>query len=118
MAFEDVLNTFDVVNVCHVRHPNLNGLEWIEERKQVQFSFVETAANTIALESVPIFKLTVNSDDAEVFVTLHQPDKRRIGSLNYFDMGVVVLQETNFKGTFIHELVNLSIQIKIYTIMI
>jgi len=45
-------------------------------------------------------KLVVGGEDAEMFATVHQPDKRRIGTPLYFDIGVTVLKETAMKGQY------------------
>ena len=51
------------------------------------------SGNSSELESVEMFEFKVKEDGAEAFLTVHQPDKRRIGSPDYFDIGITVLKK-------------------------
>jgi Calpain family cysteine protease len=89
MSFEDVCKNFIGINVCLVRHAGLDTVVWNEDRKKFKYKF---RAKGGGVESVQMYKLKVKEDGAEVYVTVHQPDKRRIGTPDYFDIGVAVLR--------------------------
>ena len=89
MSFEDVVQRFVGINVCLVRHPSLDTVVWNEERKKVTYNFSQTGQG---IASVDMFKLRVYEEGAEIFLCIHQPDKRRIGTFDYFDIGLSVLK--------------------------
>jgi hypothetical protein len=47
-----------------------------------------------------MFKITIGGEGAELYATVHQPDKRRIGTPTYFDIGVTILKETAAAGQY------------------
>ena len=54
------------------------------------------------VEYVPMFKLIFAGEGAELYASVHQPDKRRIHAPQYFDIGVTILKEgTNGTYNFI-----------------
>jgi hypothetical protein len=97
MSFQDVLTRFESVNICHVRHPGLNSIPWKVDRKDVVFKFNQGGHG---VESVTMFKITIGGEGAEMYATVHQPDKRRIGTAAYFDIGVTILKETAATGQY------------------
>ena len=96
MSFEDMCKHFIGINICLVRHPGLNKEPWIEERRKFSYAYSKAGKG---VKSVPIYSLTVTDPSSEFFITVHQQDKRAIGSPLYYDFGVTVLQETG-KGKF------------------
>ena len=92
MSFEDMVSRFAGINVCLVRHAGLGTRLWNEDRKKICYKF-SRSGNSSELESVEMFEFKVKEDGAEAFLTVHQPDKRRIGSPDYFDIGITVLKK-------------------------
>ena len=97
MSFEDVVNHFHTINVCLVRHAALDQDKpfWNESRKKFSYHFSKSTEGVV---SVSMFKLKIKEKGSEVFATVHQPYKRRIGSLNYIDIGVVIPKEVVVQG--------------------
>ena len=97
MSFDYVVKHFHGINVCLLRKPGLNTVAWKEERKKIQYKFSHEAHG---VESVQMFKLIIAGEGAELYATVHQQDKRRIGTPLYFDIGATILKETSVKGEY------------------
>jgi hypothetical protein len=113
MSFEDVLGHFSSINVCLVKHPDINGEMWFEERRKVCFQYHAgaagngprlegddgAAANSLAsllehgycASCSGMLNLTVTKSTT-VFITLIQDDERCVFAEPYLDMGLVILK--------------------------
>lgn len=98
MSVNDITTHFVGVNVCLERHKALGNGRWVEERKKLEFVF-QHGSKSSALDSVQMYSFTVTSANAEAFIAVHQQDKRRIGTVGYFDVGLAVLKEGKQKGS-------------------
>jgi calpain-15 len=90
MCFEDLVKHFIGINVCMVRHPELNSTPWHESRHRIKYKFDSNAE----LVDVKMFVLNVAQDDTELYASVHQRDKRIIGSMNNIDVGIAILKVT------------------------
>ena len=121
MSFEDVVREFVGINICLIRHKSQTKVApWKEERKKFEYKFKSDGICILyfkllpnilifvciymyktldghGVESVPLFRLVVSEPNAELFAIVHQPDKRRIGTPVYFDIGVTILKEVGTK---------------------
>ena len=92
MKLDDLLCHFSGLSICISRNKELNGSSWVESRQKIEYVF---NLNEKGIISVPIYKLVVDDDkknDRELYVSLHQQDKRIIGTPKYMDLGVTVLR--------------------------
>ena len=97
MPFDLLVADFHAIVVSMVRRPSLNTVSWKEERKKLTYKFSHEAHG---VESVQMYKLIIAGNGAELYATVHQQDKRKIGSPLYFDIGVTILKETSIKGEY------------------
>eukprot|EP00597_Dinobryon_sp_UTEXLB2267_P014099 CAMPEP_0170121530 /NCGR_PEP_ID=MMETSP0020_2-20130122/15957_1 /TAXON_ID=98059 /ORGANISM="Dinobryon sp., Strain UTEXLB2267" /LENGTH=848 /DNA_ID=CAMNT_0010351931 /DNA_START=146 /DNA_END=2692 /DNA_ORIENTATION=- len=96
MKLDDLLCHFSGLSVCLCRNRELNGSMWHEARMPTEYRFNLAARGVI---SVPMYRLEVHEDPSsaaprELFVSIHQQDKRIIGTPRYMDLGVTVLKAT------------------------
>ena len=101
MNFNDILQYFSICNICMCHNSLINKhlRPWIESRNEFEYIFM---SNGHGLLSTQIYELIIpqNSitndninDNIEMYITIHQKDKRIIDSLPYIDIGVTILQE-------------------------
>lgn len=101
MCFQDFFDHFLSINVCYCRDASINENGWHEFREPIQFTFFTEKRG---LESVPMFDLEVpchaedSSYSVEVFISVHQVDKRVLGAHRYADFGVCILRVTEDGG--------------------
>jgi hypothetical protein len=91
MKLDDLLCHFSGLSVCLCRNQELNQSSWHEARLTFQFAF---SLSYRGILSVPIYKLQVTGEQVELFVSIHQHDKRIIGTPKYIDAGVTVLKRS------------------------
>jgi hypothetical protein len=80
-----------------VRHDAVSSLRWHEHRVRTWFDF----ADGKGVVDGEMFRLQIEDDNAEVFISVHQKDHRILDALNYIDVGVTVLQESDGHYQFI-----------------
>lgn len=87
MSFEDLCKHFLGLSVCMARHSGRD--RWFEERAAFQYTFSKMGRGCI---NVPFFEITLDAP-AEVFVAVHQQDKRTIGAPEYIDIGCTIMRQ-------------------------
>ncbi len=97
ICFDDLLKHFSGINICMLRHPKLNANPWVEYRHDIQYHFSKHGKGVI---SVPFYSLHLPQLARDLIVSVHQKDKRCIGSLPYLDFGVTILQATGVSGKY------------------
>ena len=89
------LNVYDATGLCvsMVRHPAIHPQPWFESRQNINYQFSNTEQKDVI--GVEFFSLAVAAN-CEVYVSVHQKDKRCIGALEYIDIGNDVNEQVVF----------------------
>ena len=88
ICFEDLVKFFTGINVCLCRNP-ASSAPWIEQRFPIEYTFSKTGRGVV---NVNMFAVTVRQT-TDLYASVHQKDRRIIGSLPYMDVGVSILQQ-------------------------
>jgi len=88
MRMEDMLVHFDRISICACRTPGYHPQPWKESRTKTFFTY-SPELNEVYLSC--ILKIKPTADTMAVF-TVHQADKRTIGSPEYIDIGLTILK--------------------------
>lgn len=90
MSFKDIVRHFVGINICRSRHEK--GVKpWNEARQPSELSFSKKGKGLLTCN---MYKLTVKNPTNDYIVSVHQKDKRCLGSKPYIDIGVTILQRT------------------------
>ncbi len=91
MSFQDILKHFITINVCMHRDPD-KAPRWIDERRVVDLSYGHVDEFGVI---TTMYKLHLDQPVQQLFVSVHQGDKRVVGAPHYIDIGVTVLRQVS-----------------------
>ena len=95
MKLDDLLCHFSGLSVALCKNKELNGNTWFVSRQNMEYVF---NLNDRGVLSVPMYELIVDdssSGDRDMYVSIHQQDKRIIGKPKYMDLGVTILKSAS-----------------------
>lgn len=87
MSFQDLIKYFFCINICQVRLPTIHPKPWYEVRKKSYFVYDSFTKDISSF----LFKGSVNEPTHAIF-TIHQDDRRVIGTQPYLDIGIAILE--------------------------
>lgn len=98
ISFDDFTDFFENVSVCMVRQPEREPhgnarKPWEESRKRFEFKMVDGEDGKEV--TAPAFLLTLSGRAENVYVGVHQKDKRCVGASQYIDIGITILKVTS-----------------------
>ncbi len=97
MSFEDAMKHFIGINVVLAYNPvsvRKTPKTWFTVRKTFWFESGDESGVVDGMKADTMYKLVVHRP-GKFFFSVHQQDRRVIGSLGYFDFGVSILQQVD-----------------------